>query len=147
MYNKDVAGCDQILELYNKIQKYEEDVLARPDAKEFIEGQIRLNKVVIDRTEKQKIDAWNGFWYFSAGGAANFAAQKMGLAPPYNWDGFDTTNSLQNEPVEEILARDPYAEKYATDLQVEDQSDSNRNPFAPAAWISGWYYGLSGHDK
>ena len=71
----------------------------------------------------------------------------MGLVPPYDWDGFDAAHQNQNEPVEENFARDPYEEKYANDLQVEDQTDSNRNPFAPAAWISGWYYGLSGHDK
>ena len=36
MIESDIKNCDKVLAEYNRIKQYEKDVLARPDAKDYI---------------------------------------------------------------------------------------------------------------
>ena len=43
MYEEDIKQCTDVLEAYKAIKKYQQDVLERPDAKEYLRKQIKEN--------------------------------------------------------------------------------------------------------
>ena len=45
MYEGDIQDCTEVLDTYNAIKKYESEVLARPDAEEYIREMIEKNKL------------------------------------------------------------------------------------------------------
>ena len=82
MYEGDLQECGEVLDAYNAIKKYESEVLARPDAKEYIREMIEKNKEWVEGAEAAKIDQWKAGEYFVSGKFAAMAAQYMGIAPP-----------------------------------------------------------------
>ena len=119
MVDTDVKACGDIIDDYNKIKKYEQDVFARPDAKDYINQIIQKNKEQIESCEVRKIELWNDGSYFASGTYAAMAAEEMGIIPP-NPSPWDNT-------------------------VMTDGSD--RDPYAPAQFMAGWYYGIAQEDK
>ena len=117
MYEGDIQDCAEALDTYNAIKKYETEVLARSDAKEYIKKMIEKNKEWVDGAEAGKLEQWKAGNYFVAGKFAAMAAQYMGIAPPNG------------------------------QLEVRSQTKSDRDPYAPAQFTAGWYYGIAGKDK
>ena len=56
MYEEDIKGCTDVLDAYKAIKKYQQDVLARSDAKEYLRKMIEKNKEKIDEAEESKIN-------------------------------------------------------------------------------------------
>ena len=56
MYQEDIKGCPDVLDTYKAIKKYQQDVLARSDAKEYLRKMIEQNKEKIDEAEESKIN-------------------------------------------------------------------------------------------
>ena len=81
MIDSDIRGCDQILDDYNRIKNYEQEVFARSDAKEYIKGMIEKNKEWIEGAEAAKIENWKESKYFESGKFAAMSAYYMGIAP------------------------------------------------------------------
>merc|ERR1712051_124394 len=91
MVERDIKNCDKVLDEYNRIKQYEKDVLARPDAKDYIKEMIEKNKEWVEGAEAAKIEQWKD------------------------------DNAVMTD-------------------------GSDRDPYAPAQFTAGWYYGIAEDD-
>ena len=74
LIDEDIKPCFDILREYEKIKNFERDVLARPDADEYVRMFMDLNKDEIQQAEDEKIGYWFSADYIAAGQAAAEAA-------------------------------------------------------------------------
>ena len=81
MYAEDIKSCTDVLDAYNAIKKYQDDVLARPDAKEYLRKKIEESQKFIEKEEWDKINQWSMGSYFVSGRHAADADVYMGIAP------------------------------------------------------------------
>ena len=73
MYETDMAGCKDVAKDFEDLKKYEDDVLARSDAKEFIEANIKKYSAEIDKAETEKLGEWEKGVYFNSGMFAGYS--------------------------------------------------------------------------
>ena len=78
---------------------------------------IEKNKEWVEGAEAAKIEQWKDGKYFVSGKFAAMAAQYMGIAPPMKEDNAVMTDG------------------------------SDRDPYAPAQFTAGWYWGIAEKDK
>ena len=67
LFETDMAGCKDVAKDFEALKKFEEDVLARPDAKEYIQSRMEKYKTELEDNSKNKVDVWGHGAYFTAG--------------------------------------------------------------------------------
>jgi len=79
-----MAPCTDVTGEFEDLDKFAEDVMARPDAKKYIEGREKKYKAEINQLGGEMIARWQSGVYFDAGMYDGQIAQRIGLAPgPY----------------------------------------------------------------
>jgi len=78
-----MADCKDVAKDFEDLKKYQDDVLARSDAKEFIDARMKQYEAEIEKAEKNKLSEWELGVYFNSGMFSGYSMQYMGLAPPF----------------------------------------------------------------
>ena len=125
LFEKAMGSCDKITDDFAALKKYEDDVLARSDAKEFIDANMKKYKDEIEKSGSLEVSEWEKGVHFNSGMFAGYTMQYIGLAPPRD------TPSPKPEPPQPEPVPEP----------------TKRDSLAPAQFVSGWFYGVTNKDK
>lgn len=113
-----MTGCTEVADDFQALEQYKEDFMAQKDFYEKFEANVEKYAEQINKSFSLEILEWQQGVYFNSGMFAGYIQQYYGLAPP-------------------LSPPEPSIEESATD----------RDAFAPAQFVAGWYYGVVGEDK
>ena len=83
LFETDMGDCKDVAKDFEALKKFEEDVLARPDAKEYIQSRMEKYKTELEDNSKNKVAVWGHGAYFTAGQLSGYSMMYLGLAPPH----------------------------------------------------------------
>ena len=86
MYETALVDCSETTDVFEKLQQFQKDVLARPDAEDFIQANIAENKAEFDRNGILEISSWKDGNYFNSGMYTGIVSTLMGLTPSKDSD-------------------------------------------------------------
>ena len=82
LYEAAMADCNDVAKSFQDLEQYKEDVLARKDAKEFLEANYKKYQSEIEKSMANEVGQWDLGVYFNSGMFAGYSMQYYGLAPP-----------------------------------------------------------------
>ena len=85
LYETAMANCTEVAAAFEQLKKYEEDVMARPDAEDFIEANMKKYADQITQSGENEVEEWQKGAYFNSGMFSGYTMQYLGLAPPRGW--------------------------------------------------------------
>ena len=86
MYETALEDCSETADVFEELQQFQKDVLARPDAEDFIQANIAENKAEFDRNGILEISSWKDGNYFNSGMYTGIVSTLMGLTPSKDSD-------------------------------------------------------------